>query len=185
MLSVTDLWPDFDISILEEPKENNSIKIIREQARILGKKLENKVKATFSKVHYHYREEPTNSLTSAFNTFKKLNMLGEIDTKKTLKKEETLEEELQGKIDASSLIKEQQYKFEIYNEKYRFRLFVYTYTLMYPNKILIDENIAKEIDQENEVFVENDRELRNLLHLIFSSQKVRHIIKMMMLEENL
>ena len=80
------------------------------------------------------------------------------------------------------MLKEQYYKFEIYNEKYRFRLFTYTYTPIYPNKMFLDENIAKEIDEKQEVSVENDQELIDLLRSIFSSQRVARIIRMMVLE---
>ena len=51
-----------------------------------------------------------------------------------------------------------------------------------PNKMLLDENIAKEIDEKQEVSVENDQELIDLLRSIFSSQRVARIIRMMVLE---
>lgn len=57
-----------------------------------------------------------------------------------------------------------------------------TYTPIYPNKMLLDENIAKEIDEKQEVSVENDQELIDLLRSIFSSQRVARIIRMMVLE---
>ena len=99
-----------------------------------------------------------------------------------VRKVEILEEDLTGKTNISDVLKEQYYKFEIYNEKYRFRLFTYTYSPIYPNKMLIDENIAKEINEKQEVSVENDQELMDLLRSIFSSQRVGRIIRMMVLE---
>ena len=48
--------------------------------------------------------------------------------------------------------------------------------------MLLDENIAKEIDEKQEVSVENDQELIDLLRSIFSSQRVARIIRMMVLE---
>ena len=79
-------------------------------------------------------------------------------------------------------MKEQYYKFEIYNEKYRFRLFTYTYTPIYPNKMLLDENISKEIGEKQEFSLENYQEIIDLLRSIFSSQRVALIIRMMALK---
>ncbi|MBQ7432693.1 MAG: hypothetical protein IJV50_04410 [Lachnospiraceae bacterium] len=79
-------------------------------------------------------------------------------------------------------MKERYYKFEIYNKKYRFRLFTDTYSPIYPNKMLLDENIAKKIDEKQEVSLEKDQALVDLLRSIFSSQRVAHIIRMMVLE---
>lgn len=170
MLTMNDLWPDFDM--IEQTEANNALKILREQSRALAKKMGNKVKATFSKIQY---TETLSGLTSALSVVATLNAA-------KVKREEVLEEDLTGKTNISDVLKEQYYKFEIYNEKYRFRLFTYTYTPIYPNKMLLDENIAKEIDEKQEVSVENDQELIDLLRSIFSSQRVARIIRMMVLE---
>lgn len=168
---MSDLWPDFDIT--EQSDTNNALKILREQSRALAKKTGNRVKATFSKIQY---TEILSGLTSA------MSVMGTISSVTQVKQKEVLEEDLTGKTNISDVLKEQHYKFEIYNEKYRFRLFTYTYALIYPNKILLDENIAKEIDEKQEVVVENDQELVNLLRSIFSSQRVSRIISMMVLK---
>lgn len=168
---MSDLWPDFDI--IDQSETNNALKILREQSRALAKKLGNKVKATFSKIQY---TEPLSGLTSALST------MATISAATQVRKVEILEEDLTGKTNISDVLKEQYYKFEIYNEKYRFRLFTYTYSPIYPNKMLIDENIAKEINEKQEVSVENDQELMDLLRSIFSSQRVGRIIRMMVLE---
>lgn len=170
VLTMNDLWPDFDM--IEQTEANNALKILREQSRALAKKMGNKVKATFSKIQY---TETLSGLTSALSVVATLNAA-------KVKREEVLEEDLTGKTNISDVLKEQYYKFEIYNEKYRFRLFTYTYTPIYPNKMLLDENIAKEIDEKQEVSVENDQEIIDLLRSIFSSQRVARIIRMMVLE---
>lgn len=170
---MNDLWPDFDMT--EQSETNNALKILREQSRALAKKLENKVRATFSKIQY------TKTL-SGFSTA--LSVMETISSATQAKKEEILEEDLTGKTDISDVLKEQHYKFEIYNERYRFRLFTYTYSPIYPNKMLLDENIAKEIEKNQVISVENDHELIDLLRLIFSSQRVGRIIRMMVLETN-
>lgn len=170
---MNDLWPDFDMT--EQCDSNNALKILREQSRVLAKKSGNRVKATFSKIKY---TEPLSGLASA------LSAMATISTVNQVKKEEVLEEDLTGKINISDELKEQNYKFEIYNEKYRFRLFTYIFAPIYPNKMLLDENIAKEINEKQEVVIENNQELVNLLRSIFSSQRVGRIISMMVLKTN-
>ena len=49
MTKMVDLWPDF---LTNEIETNNAVDILREQARLLEKKTNKKVKATFSKVLY-------------------------------------------------------------------------------------------------------------------------------------
>lgn len=169
---MNDLWPDFDTT--EQSEANNALKILREQSRALAKKMGNKVKATFSKIQY---TETLSGLTSALSV-----VATTFSAATQVKREEVLEEDLTGKTNISDVLKEQYYKFEIYNEKYRFRLFTYTYTPIYPNKMLLDENISKEIGEKQEVSVENDQELIDLLRSIFSSQRVARIIRMMALK---
>ena len=168
---MNDLWPDFDMT--EQSETNNALKIIREQSRALGKKTGNKVKATFSKIHY---TESVGGLSSA------LSVMATIGAATQAKREEVLEDDLTGKTNISDVLKEQRYKFEIYNDKYRFRLFTYTYSLLYPNKMSLDENIAKEIRKNREVSLESDQELIDILRSIFSSQRVGRIIRMMVIE---
>ena len=172
MNDLNDLWPDFDVVKQDENEENNALKILREQARILGKKSGNKVKATFSKIHYR---EVSSGFSSA------LTAMAAITAASQTKTEEVLEDDLTGKTNISDVLREQLYKFEIYNEKYRFRLFVYTYSPIYPNKISIDENIAKDIETSRETYIESDRELIDLLTSVYSSQRVKRIIRMMIL----
>lgn len=168
---MNDLWPDFDMT--EQSETNNALKIIREQSRALGKKTGNKVKATFSKIHY---AESVGGFSSA------LSVMATIGAATQVKREEVLEDDLTGKTNISDVLKEQRYKFEIYNDKYRFRLFTYTYSLLYPNKMFLDENIAKEIRKNREISLESDQELIDILRSIFSSQRVGRIIRMMVVE---
>lgn len=173
---MSDLWPDFCMNEESQNEKNTAINILREQARFLGQKLDNKVKATFSKMKYKTGAEVLgiSSASSAISTFKSMNQVTS---------EEVLEDDLTGKTNISDILKEQKYKFEIYNEKYRFRLFVYTYSPIYPNKLLLDENIAKEIEQGSAISVESDQQLKSLLRAIFSCQRVRRIIQMMIAQE--
>lgn len=67
----------------------------------------NKVKATFSKIQY---TETLSGLTSA------LSVVATLSAATQVKREEVLEEDLTGKTNISDVLKEQYYKFEIYNE---------------------------------------------------------------------
>ena len=163
MNDLNDLWPDFDVVEQDENEENNALKILREQARILGKKSGNKVKATFSKIHYR---EVSSGFSSALTAMAAI----------------TAASQTKGKTNVSDVLREQPYKFEIYNEKYRFRLFVYTYSPIYPNKMSLDENIAKDIEESRETYIDSDRDLIDLLSSIYSSQRVKRIIRMMILD---
>ena len=97
---MNDLWPDFDMT--EQSETNNALKIIREQSRALGKKTGNKVKATFSKIHY---EESVGGFSSA------LSVMATIGAATQVKREEVLEDDLTGKTNISDVLKEQRYKF--------------------------------------------------------------------------
>lgn len=103
MNDLNDLWPDFDVVEQDENEENNALKILREQARILGKKSGNKVKATFSKIHYR---EVSSGFSSA------LTAMAAITAASQTKTEEVLEDDLTGKTNVSDVLREQPYKSE-------------------------------------------------------------------------
>lgn len=170
---MNDLWPDFDE--MEPLESNNALKILREQSRNLGKKTKNKVKATFSKIQY---TDTLKGMASAFDVFTTLSASCQVSNR------EVLEDELKGKENISDELQEQQYKFEIYNSVYRYRLFVYVYSKIYPNRVLLDENIAEDIGKTTTISIESDQKLNEILGLIFSSKHVARIIKLMMLESN-
>ena len=58
---------------------------------------------------------------------------------------------------------------------------MYTYSPIYPNKMSLDENIAKDIEESRETYINSDRDLIDLLTSIYSSQRVKRIIRMMIL----
>lgn len=170
---MNDLWPDFNE--IEPLESNNALRILREQSRNLGERSKNKVKATFSKIQY---TDPLKNISSALNTFVSLTVPYQTN------KQEVLEDELKEKENISEKFKEQQYKFEIYNSKYRYRLFVYSYYKVYPNKIIMDENIAMEIGKDTTVSIESDQKLIDILRSIFTSRHVGRIIRVMMSDAN-
>lgn len=113
-----------------------------------------------------------------------LDVFAALSTSCQVSNQEVLEDELKGKENISDELQEQQYKFEIYNSVYRYRLFVYVYSKIYPNRILLDENIAKDIGKNTTISIEGDQRLNEILGLIFSSKHVARIIKLMMSEAN-
>ena len=155
-----DLWPNL---LDDEFVENNSERILKEQARALGSKMQNKVKATFSKLNYKPNVSDIARQSHEIITSRK-----------------EIEDDLAEKIDINEKLKSTLYKFEIYNVQYRFRLFKYEYSELYPNTIIIDENIAHELNMEMINEVENDKMLEELLVDIFSTLHVRQIIHLMM-----
>lgn len=162
---MNDLWPDFSPEALEE---NQAIEILREQARILEKKTNRKVKATFSKIEY----------SNSFNNLKEIaqQMQRNLDEGKEL-----LEEELDGKKDAKEFYKTTEYKFEIYNETYRFRVFVLYNRTIFPIEIEIDEDIRANINEySRRLLIDNNAQLKENLSSIFSSKKVMTVIVEMM-----
>lgn len=165
---MTDFWPDFTNDICEE---NKAIHILRDQARALEKKTNKKVKATFSKIEYR------DSLAGATA------MLGATLLSLSSLKEEIIDDELKNKNDINDLYKISQYKFEIFNSKYRFRLFVLNFREVFPIEIILDEGIHSEIyleDETNRHLVNSNNELEKILSLIFTCKKVRTVISQMM-----
>ena len=161
---MNDLWPDFDD--IEQDDNNNSLNIIEEQAEILGKKTNNKVKAIFSIMRYA-------------NNFNAVNIVTSCSTLFADKKTELLDKELENKLDVEKMLENSNYKFEIYTEKYRFRIFKYEYNLLYPNELILDENIAKELEIKYQIKIDDNQQLIELLRDIFSTRFMRNVLKLM------
>lgn len=165
MNKMSDLWPDFSNSPVEK---NDAIEILREQARLLEKKTDKKVKATFSKIEYKNGAEQLGRIVQHISA--------SISS-------EVLEDELAEKKDANELYRIVNYKFEIYNSTYRFRVFTLHYKEFYPFYITIDEGIQNELAFASDICIDNNASLKELISSIFSSQKLRTIISRMMLDK--
>lgn len=170
---MTDLWPNFS-SV--EVEENHSIEILRAQARLLEKKTSGKVKATFSKISYK-TDSPSNSGLLAEALVSMASMVGE-------KKVEVLDDELTGKTDANELYNFQPYKFEIYNEQYRFRVFVLRNRMMFPIHLDVDEGIRSELILPTDIKIQSNSDLTEVVSNIFASHKLGTIVAQMMAENN-
>lgn len=159
-----DLWPTFTST---DAEKNNAISILREQARALENKTDKKVKATFSKVTY------SEGLSNTFNAIARCGSFFQ-------ETEEIFEPELKDKKNIADLYKTTCYKFEIFNNTYRFRLFLLQYRELFPVELIPDEGIKAEIDSGKDLIAKNNTELKEIVSAIFSSEKVKTIILHMM-----
>ena len=156
------LWPKF--TYVEE-KTNDSINIIRTQAKAIKKDTNGIVNATFSKISY--KPGPIETVGNI------MSIVAPTDI------EEKLDDELINKKDINALYQGTEYKFEIYNTEYRFRLFVLKYRVDYPISLNIDAGIVKDIHYSNNEPISSNEELEKVLKEIFSSQKVYSVVSKM------
>lgn len=168
---MTDLWPNFSLA---ETEENRSIEILRSQARLLEKKTSGKVKATFSKISY----KPDSLSDSGLLAEALVSMASIVGEKKV----EVLDDELTGKTDANELYNFQSYKFEIYNEQYRFRVFVLRNRIVFPIQLDVDEGIRSELHLPTDINIQSNSELKEIVSNIFASHKLGTIVMQMMTE---
>lgn len=160
------LWPDFEDQDVEQ---NNSLQILRTQAREIKKKTNGKVNATFSKMEYI--PGPTSRISAVGKALSALS---------SPTYEEILDEELANKVDVNTLYTRTDYKFELYNDEYRFRLFVLHYQEMFPVALRVDGGVLEDIQYKNESPLSSNYELENTLREIFSSNKVRAVVAKML-----
>ena len=160
------LWPNFSEQSIEQ---NDSIQILRAQAKDVKDKTNGIVKATFSKMEY--RPGPTNKLAGVGQ------MLSAFSSPTY---EEILDKELESKVDVNILYKNIDYKFELYNDEYRFRLFVLHYREMFPVSLKVDGGILEDVPYDNEAPISSNDELESILREIFSSKIVRSVVVKML-----
>ena len=161
------LWPKFEEQELEQ---NNSIQILREQARAIKSETNGVVRATFSKMNYIHIPGATNALKT----------MGQVLDAISPRYEEELEEELADKTDVNDLYSITKYKFELYNDEYRFRLFVLKHREMFPISLEVDEGITEDIQYKNGSPISSNDDLKTVLREVFSSHKVRLVVSKML-----
>ena len=160
------LWPKFEDEVLEE---NNSIQILRDQAKAIKTETNGIVHATFSKMNYK---------SGATDVVKTIGQIASAIS--STSGEELLDKELAGKVDVNALFKKTRYKFEIYNTEYRFRLFVLNYSEMFPISLDVDGGILEDTQYKNCYPLSSNDELKDTLKEIFSSNKVRSVVSKML-----
>lgn len=166
-----DLWGDVTQS---SGSAKSVLSLIQEQATLLETKTNGKVKADFSRIHYQYKQEQT-SMQIMQNMLKTMSVLSSVTTSQPQLVEVDERKDLE---DASHFYEQGEYKFEIYSDKYKFRLFTLEYKSVFPLKIEVEYGIL-----EDKVVTENIKSmeaLKSLLISIFVSNKVRFIIQKMM-----
>ena len=166
------LWPNPEEFHNNSIEENNSIGILRDQARAIKSITNGIVNATFSKINY--KPGPANALKA----------IGQFVNTLTGSYEEVLDEDLKDKEDINALFLVNKYKFELFNSNYRFRLFVFNYSELFPVSLVVDEGILDDINYTNGAPISNNTELKSHLKEILSSSKVRTVISKMLQSEN-
>lgn len=149
---------------------SNAVEILREQARLLEKKTDKKVKATFSKVIYASNHEGLALLGKAVASIS------------AHAGSEVLEDELSGKQDVNDLYRVTNYKFEIFNDSYRFRVFTLHNRSFFPIYMTLDEGIKDELRYVSDICIESDGALKEIVASIFSTLKIKTIISKMMVD---
>ncbi len=164
---IEDLWGELDF--LEE-EENRTIDIIREQAVLIGKKTDGQVKGSFTKIEYKTIAKNPSMVST-------LSALATVAGNATPKVVEV--DELSDREDINGLYKKTPYKFELYNDVYKFRVFTLEYSEAFPIEIIIDEGICEELKIYGEKIINSNHEMEDVLRLVFSSYKVKLIISRM------
>lgn len=162
---IEDLWGELEIF---EEEENRTIDIIRAQAVLIGKKTDGQVKGSFAKIEYRSNNSGMVSALTALAT---------VTGNATPKIIEV--DELSDRDDINDLYKKTPYKFVLYNEVYKFRVFTLEYSEAFPVEIIIDEGICEELKIYGKKVINSNHDMEELLRLIFSSNKVKLIISRM------
>lgn len=162
---MVDLWPenlfDKDVSI----EESNAVNILKEQARIINDRSNGAVKASFSRTDNPAYFDGLESMVKAI--------------KKAVPSRNAEEEELGKKKSLDEMYAPSSYKFELYNETYRFRLLEIVDRRLFPVSIYYDEDIEEETKEKSPIQASSNKEIEEKLEMIFSSKKVRAIIHRM------
>ena len=164
-----DLWGN----ILEDTNNAEAIlSFIKEQAKLLGEKTQGKILAKFEKIKYTYRANQNAAMTTMLTSLASTLSAIHVSTNEKIEVEEN--ENLE---DASKLFQSADYKFEIYSNQYKFRLFTLKYKSIFPIKIEVEYGILDE--KTTNLIIDSKDELEEKLFEIFNSSKVKFIINKM------
>lgn len=163
----SDLWGDLDIN---EYENNDAISILRAQATVIGKKTDGRVKATFSKSP----RVNTNLENALYKTATAINEIA-----KQYSADSYEDDELSTKKDINSLFNYSQYRFEIYNYTYRFRIFTLKNRELFPIEIIPDEGISEELGISKVLVIDSNEALERNVRQIFSCKKVQRVLSKM------
>ena len=164
-----DLWGNVTAT---NGSAGSALILLQEQAKLLETKTKGKVKAEFCRVRYQHKKK-NNSLQLAETMLRTVSALSAV-----MPREEIIEiDERKNLEDANHFYEQGEYKFEIYSDKYKFRLFTLEYQSVFPLKLEIEYDIIE--DKLVSKSVNSIDELKSLLGAVFASNKVRFIIQKM------
>lgn len=159
-------WPNFEKDNLLVPA-NDVIPMLRFEARSLEKQTGGKVKATFSKIEYS-RNGLVQMIDTASTVTKMISHGNEID-------------ENANKADADNLFTRESYKFEIYSQSYRFRIFTLQYNKFYPLGLNINASLLNDMGiVQDDIEIENRSSLDEIIGKLFRCHRLIATIERMM-----
>lgn len=164
-----DLWNDWTLEQNSKVEESNAVALFREQARMLGIKTKNRVRASFAKTGKIQIPEGLETFVEG--------------TKAIVNAMAKTEDELEGKEDIGLQYFATGYRFEIYNNDYRFRVFELIDKTLFPITIICDSDIADQIGNGSEISIRSNKELEKVASEILNSVKVKSVINKMIENE--
>ena len=167
---MSDLWGS--LKLPKENQEESKAKILlEEQAVLLEEKTEGRIKAIYSPLVFLPSDADilSQGITAALG--------GAV-----INREEKVDDVLIDKIDANDMYSFKSFKFEIYNDTYKFRVFTVKDRVFLPITIKVDEGIAEELSlfSGDTINIASNSELESTVSSIFSSKKLMNIIRKMM-----
>ena len=154
------LWP---VDFSDELETSNALELLREQAKFLENQTNGAVKAMLAPIE---RLEAMSAMLAQFATSPILSS-GASDL-------------LRDRQDANDLFAKKEYQFEIYNDSYRFRMFILRNSLSFPIEIILDGGIAEELGMEEAQKLESNSEVEKIVERVFACRKVARIITHML-----
>ena len=154
-----------------ELEDNRAVDILQEQARLIGKKSKGIIKGSFAKIEY------TQNLEGAK---KALSAVVDVMSAMQINEKEVVDEKLKSKSDINNIYQYVSYRFEIYNDTYKFRLLTLRNREVFPIELIIDEGIVKELKLNNPIKIDSNSQLEEIFTSIFSSIKLKQIMTKMM-----
>lgn len=161
-------------NFFDEPvnlEDNRAVDILQEQARLIGKKSNGIIKGSFAKIEY------TQNLEGAR---KALSTIADVMLTMQITETEVVDEELKSKSDINNLYLYVSYRFEIYNDTYKFRVLTLRNREVFPIELIVDEGVGKELKLNNPIKIESNSQLEEIFTSIFCSMKLKQIMTKMM-----
>lgn len=144
-------------------EESEAVELLRAQAKLLKERTNGIISATFSKT------------TQA---------LYEINVGEALKSMKGAIPEtdrcLEGKKDINTLYRPTTYKFEVFDDTYKFKVFEIHDKKLFPIHIYCDYDILSEISEDNPININSNARLEEVVGKIFASKKMQSVLSNMM-----